>query len=165
MSLFETDFRKQVKDFLAPVMRGESLIDYFYSLVYPLQTNLENNQDFEVQLSDRVRYNGQKIVMQEAINNIMNVNFAPFIIIQPRETFLGIAPVLYNETEPFFTSIIGNGGEDTMIIINESEETPLLADFTVLIPVGLNNPDFEAKVRAEITLIKVAGVSFDIQTY
>ena len=165
MSLFSVSFRKQIKDFLAPVLRGEYLIDLFYYHLKPLQTAINTNVDFEEEQERRAKYNGQKIVLQTALNEIMSVTSAPFILVETRQSFLGIAPVFYNVFEPSITAVIGNVGENTIAVLNNSEETAYIEDVVVKIPVSLSTTNFDANVKAEFLKYKVTGVTYRIETY
>lgn len=165
MSLFSVSFRKQVKDFLAPILRGETTIDFLYSLMKPLQTAINDNVSFEEETERRAKYNGRKIIIQTALNEIMGVTISPFILVETRQIFLGIAPVIYNEGEIGITAVIGNEVENTMIIINNSEETAFSEDVVVKIPIGLSTTDFDTNVEAEFLRYKVAGVTYRVETY
>jgi hypothetical protein len=165
MSLFSVSFRKQVKDFLAPVIRGEYWIDFIYYLIKPLQTAINDNVNFEEEQERRAKYNGQKMIVQTALNEIMSVTSAPFILVETRQSFLNIAPVFYNEPEPEITGVTGNESENTITTLNNSEETAFAEDVVVKIPVGLSTTSFDANVEAEFLKYKVTGVTYRIETY
>lgn len=165
MSLFDTTFRKQVFDYLPPVLRNSELVDYLYSLLIPIESRLIDDTAFEAENRDETRYNGQKIVLQAGINEIMGVTIAPFIIIVPRKTFLGIAPLILNESEVDETARIVNEteSEETMLIINNSEETVFDEDFVVEIPASLSTSAFDERVDAKITRMKAIGLTHRIE--
>lgn len=166
MSLFDTKFKPQVTNYLPPVLRGSSIIDYLSSLVYPLEQRLLTDKAFETDINNRLRYNGQKIKMQAAINEIMGVVSAPYIIIVTRQTFVGLPQLVLDESEPGSTMLVFDEAEGgNTLIIDESEEVADQDEFEVQIPVGLSNTDFDAKVEAEINKLKVAGTRFNITTY
>lgn len=160
MSLFDTTFRKQATDYLPPVLRGESVIDFIYSLAEPIESNVNGESAYIAALDNLLRYNGQKIVLQSALNTLMGVTG---IIIEPRRTFNGIAAVLYNETETNVqTAYTSNSPFETMVTINITEES-IAPDFQVKIPaINFSDPDFVALVDYYVNLIKVSGVTYDI---
>ena len=165
MSLFSTTFRKQVKDYLPPVVRGSSLIDYLYSLSYPVETELNSYATFVSDLQEKLQFNGQKMVMQAGVNVIMG-EVANTIIIEPRRTFNGIPAVIYNDGEGVETAIVSNEGEfSTMVVINTVEETANPIEFEVQIPVAKNTAEYRAQVSACVDLLKVAGTRYEITTY
>lgn len=165
MSLFTTSLRQKIIEFLPPVLRGVSFVDYLYSLMKPLQTSLNDNVTFEEEWERRAKYNGRKIILQTALNEIMSVTIAPFILVETRLTFLDIAPVIYNFTEPDLTAVIGNESENTIIIINLSEEDTNSEQLIIKIPVGLSTTTFDENVEAEVLKYKVSGVTYRVETY
>ena len=166
MSLFATNFRKQVTEWLAPVLRGSSHIDWLYSLVYPLETALTIDSTFETSVLDNIRYNGQKMVLQGGLNEIFGIAVAPFILIETRQTFNGLPALVLDQVEIGETSIVLDNTEgDTMLILDESEETPFDEDFVVKIPIGIYTPALEAQVDSQVIKYKVAGTTYRIETY
>lgn len=160
MSLFGTTFRKQVTDFLPPVIRGESTIDWLYSLVEPVESALNAEAVYIDALDDLLRYKGQKIVLQSALNTLLAV---VGIVVVCRRTFNGIAPVLYNETESSAeeTAITANPPYTSMVTINESEESND-AGFDVQIPVGIWTQALEDEVEYYVKLLKASGTTYTI---
>ena len=162
MSLFDTTFRKQIFDYRPPVLRNSELVDYLYSLLIPIESRIIGDATFEAESRDETRYNGQKIVLQAGINEIMLVTVAPFIIIVPRQSFIGIPAVLFNESEVQETARIRSEPSVTMVVINVSEETAFDEDFVVEIPAALSTPAFDEKVDAKIERMKVIGLTHRI---
>lgn len=161
MSLFDTTFRKQITEYLPPVIRGESLVDYIYSLVVPAETSLNGESAGQADLDVLLRYNGQKIVMQAALNTILGVTG---IIVETQRTFNGVAAVMYNEDEELETAQVWQEGYETMITINESEETNN-ANILIKIPVGIYTADLDAEADYYVNILKATGTTHEIITY
>lgn len=166
MSLFGTNIRTQIQNYLPPEVRGSSWIDLLYSLLYPLHELLQSNVNFESDVLMRLKYNGQKIKLQAALNEIFGITIAPFIYIETRRTFIGTSALILDESEVGETSIVTDETEPgTMLVIDESEETIQDFDFIVYVPLSIAVGDVLDQVRAEVQVYKIAGVNFDVQTY
>lgn len=142
---------------------GTGLKDYISALIKPLQTNTNSLKVFETEYKKRAKFNGQKIVLQSALNNIFGVAIAPFIIVTPNRE-IGENSYFYNDAEI-----------SPMYFYNDAEVNPKFSynatevvsdfDFLIEIPIGIYTTDLERRVRAEANLYKLAGVTFDIITY
>jgi len=162
MSIFATNFRDRIKDYLPPAVRGSSVIDWLYSLAKPVESKIVGEAVYIAVLDEELKYNGQKIVLQAALNNLTG---ATGIIVVTNRTFNGLAPVLYNAIESINTGVTKNKieGGDTMVTINTSEETNA-KDFQVQIPVGIHTADLEAEVDHYTNLMKPSGTTYEIIT-
>lgn len=142
---------------------GTGIKDFLAALVKPIQTSSDNMQDFEAEYSKRARFNGQKVVLEAALNDIFGVTSAPFIYI---ETNQDIGSSLYffepAEGSPVYFS---EPSEVDPVYFFEPGDSTSDYDFTVFIPTGIHTAELERRVRAEVNLYKVAAATFDIQTF
>lgn len=60
----------------------ETVKKFLYSLLEPLQTLTDELKTFETGEKKRARWNGQKMVLQAALNDIFGVTSAPFILVE-----------------------------------------------------------------------------------
>jgi hypothetical protein len=143
---------------------GTGLKDFLSSLVKPLQTNTDSLLTFETEYKKRAKFNGQKIVLQAALNDIFGVTSAPFIII---ETNQGIGNNTYffepAELSPvYFSEPTEN---DPVYLFEPSELGPVDYDFKVLIPSGIYTAELDRRIKAETNIYKVAGPRFITEIY
>lgn len=164
MGLFATDWRKQVERLLPSFKRGTSTIDWLTSLVVPLFTNGTTWDAFDTEIRKRARFNGQKMVLQAALNDIFGVISAPYIIVESQHSVV-VNVFIYNEGEGL-NRFSYNEGETTppLYTFNESE-TPDTFDFLVKIPSGIHTAELERRVTEETRTYKLAGKTFDVITY
>jgi hypothetical protein len=144
---------------------GTGVKDFLAALVKPLQTMTNSLLSFETQVRKRSKFNGQKMVLQAALNDIFAVAGPDYIIIET-QTSIGVNAYLYNEDELSITRYSFNEGEgDTLYIFNEGEvvDSPVY-DFIVKIPVAIYTAELERRVRAEILRIWPVKL-FNIITY
>ena len=166
MSFFDTNIRQKITEYLPPELRGESFIDFLTALLEPMQTALSGNQQFETDTLFASKINGQKIVLQHALNQFMGVpELDPQIIIETSRKAGGAPDFFTNEDEGGIPMLFGNNDEYTGSFINNSEILPDLADFIVKIPIGIHTAEFEDRVSQYTQLYKVFGKTFTIETY
>jgi hypothetical protein len=143
---------------------GTSVKDFLSSLLEPLQTQTDDMKSFETEYRKRARFNGQKIVLQAALNDIFNVTSPPYIII---DTYQGIGNNLYffevSETSP--THFFEASELDPVYFFESSELSPLDYDFKVRIPSGIYTTEIDRRIKAEVTIYKLAGKRFLTETY
>lgn len=168
MGFFENiTWTTQARRILAPVMRrGTSFVLFVQSLIKPLETVNAAWVTFEADVRKRSKFNGQKIVLQEALNDIFGVTVAPFIQVETNQV-VGAANYFYKEAESdpdpnYFYKEAEPGGIN--YFYKESEGGGQ-TNFTVKIPVGIHTAELEARVSAETNKYKLAGMTFDIVTY
>lgn len=143
---------------------GTGLKDYLAGLVVGLQTNGATMKTFETEYKKRAKFNGQKIILQAALNDIFGITSAPFIYI---ETNQSVGSNLYffepSELTPVYFSEPSEN--DPVYFFEPSELGTEDYDFIVFIPVGIYTTELERQVRAQTTLFKLAGTRFIIDTY
>jgi hypothetical protein len=143
---------------------SSSLKEFMFSLASPLQDSLDDMSVFEADTIERTKYNGQKIILQAAVNKIFGITVAPFIIV---ETNNDPAVALYfyqpSELSPVFFSQPTEG--DPVYFFQPGEIPAAYYDFLVKIPVGIWTSELERQVGAQTSLYKLAGKVFKIITY
>jgi len=166
MSLFGTNFRTQVFNYLPPVLRETSFVSYLYSLVSPVESKINSDVAFEAKIRDESRYNGQKILMQAGLNEIFGIAISPFILVETNRSVVG-AGLIVDESELIDPALIMDEGEglDTFLVLDESEDSGFSERLRVKIPVSLSTPDFDNRVEAEMLRLKSVGVTYTIETY
>lgn len=143
---------------------GTGLKDFLSALVKPLQTQTDGLKTFETDQTKRAKFNGRKIVLQAALNDIFGVTADPFILV---ETYQGIGRNTYffeaSESAPVYLSEPSEN--DPVYFYEDAELGEQDYDFKVLIPAGIYTAELERRVRAEVNLYKLAGPKFIIETY
>lgn len=142
---------------------GTQLKDFLSGLVAPLQTNTNSLKTFETNYKKRARFNSQKIILQAALNDIFGVTVSPLIIVEANSS-LGNNTYFYNQAELSPVYFSNAAEEDPKYLFNTAEVT-FERDFRVKIPVGIYTAELERRVRAEVSLFKLSGKTFDVITY
>ncbi|HMG89263.1 MAG TPA: hypothetical protein VK589_04365 [Chryseolinea sp.] len=143
---------------------GATLHKFITALLEPLQTQTNAMKAFEAQEVKRSTWNGQKIVLQAALNDLFGITSAPFIIIETNQD-IGQNTYFYEQSElvpVYFSEQVEN---DPVYFFEDSEPPTIDYDFKVLIPVGIHTVELERQVRAQTYLYKLAGPKFIILTY
>jgi hypothetical protein len=139
-----------------------SLKHFINALVYPLQSLTNENEIlFNQYRADQYR-NGQKMVLQKAINDVMGYP-ANEVIIQTTQNFS--EPVFFYEFigEPEFPVFIWEEGElDTFYLYDVTEIGSEQGDFLVLVPAAHATPDEIRHITSLTQLYKLAGKTFAI---
>jgi|ADGO01.1.fsa_nt_gi hypothetical protein len=143
---------------------GTGLKDYLSALLKPLQTNTDSLKSFETEYTKRSKFNGRKMVLQAALNDIFGISISPFIIIEwNRNTSVNTYFFEPEENNPIF--FYDSLEEQSIYMNDESELSSIDYDFKVLIPAAIHTTELERRVRAETELYKLAGTRFIIETY
>jgi hypothetical protein len=167
MGLFTSiDWRVQVNNLLPPVLRSESVIDYITALLSGLKTNSDLFSIFEDATLDAARYNGQKIVLQAALNNIFGITSAPYIIVRNNGTASGVGYV-FEEASANFSYAYGEAEafKEYQLYAFESTFVGDDSSFTVKIPIGIYTAELDRQIKAQVTKYKLVGKSFNTITY
>lgn len=143
---------------------GTQLKDFLAGLTEALQTNGDSMVDFESEQIKHAKWNGRKIVLQAALNDLFGVTSPPYIII---ETNQDIARGLFFfedvELQPvYFSERIEN---DPIYFFEESEVLAVDYDFKILIPSGIWTTEVERRIKAYTRLYKLAGPKFITEVY
>jgi hypothetical protein len=151
IDLLTTPTGTQIKDFLAALTKG-------------LQTNGALMKTFETQQTKRATWNGRKMVLQAALNDLFGIAAAPFILVESNQSIV-TNTFFYEDSElspVYFSESIEN---DPVFFFENTETTPIDYDFKILIPSGIDTVELERQVRAQTNLYKLVGPSFILTTY
>jgi len=161
----QLDFRAQVIMLLPPKIRSLTMVDWMHSLVYPLDTLLDQDWRYMYDQYIKGHLTGQKMVMQEGLNFLFRIVGSPFILV---ETFRneGVTVYMYNEAE-LTTTFIYNEAELTPIyMLNESEaQQPGSTDFIVKMPTIYATQENLDKLESQVDVLKPVGRTYKIITY
>jgi len=143
---------------------GTQLKDFLSGLTEALQTNGDSMVDFESEQIKHAKWNGRKIVLQAALNDLFGITSPPYIII---ETNQDIGTNLYffeaSELQPvYFSEVIEN---DPVYFFESSELGVINYDFKALIPSGIWTSEVERRIKAYTRLYKLAGPTFITEIY
>jgi hypothetical protein len=143
---------------------GTQLKDFLAALVAPLQYSGDLTKDFETEQVKRAKWNGRKIVLQAALNNLFGITSPPYIIIEDNQD---IGTNLYFFEEPelqpvYFSETVEN---DPIYFFENSELSAVDYDFKVLIPSGIWTTETERRIKAYTRLYKLAGPTFITEIY
>lgn len=143
---------------------GTQLKDFLAALTVGLQTNGALMKTFETEQLKRSKWNGRKMVLQAALNDIFGITMAPFILVETNQS-LGTNTFFYRDSElspVFFSRTTEN---DPVFFYRSSELVPVDYDFIVHIPSGIDTVELERQIKAQTNLYKLAGPKFIIDTY
>ena len=162
----QIDFRTQVIMMTPPLLRSVSMIDWHHSLVYPLDTLMDDDWVAIYDQYIKGHLTGQKMVMQEGLNFLFKITVAPFILV---ETFRneGATIYMYNEvelTDTYIWNESDTGGP--VYALNEAEaQQPGSTDFIVKIPTIYATPENRDRLDQQVGIIKLTGRTYRIITY
>lgn len=143
---------------------GTGLKDFLSALVKPLQTNTDSLKTFETEYTKRAKFNGQKIVLQAALNDIFGITSDPFIIVETNQS-LGRNTYSYEPSELSPIYISESSENDPVYFFEPSELVPLDYDFKVRIPSGIYTTELDRRIKAETNIFKIAGPRFITEIY
>jgi hypothetical protein len=147
-------------------LRSISLVDWITSLVQPIQVVISANVPYDEETRRRAMYNGQKIVLQDALNVIFG-QVPNTIYIETNLTLVAIE-YIYTEPEAPLIAYTYKEAEVTNPFFSFTEAEAAGAgsyDFIVFVPVGIFTTELERRIRSEVSRYKLAGKTFTIQTY
>lgn len=153
-----------MKDILLNKAGVSSFRKFVVSLLEPLQTMTNGMKAFEAQEVKRAQWNGRKMVLQAALNDIFSIEVAPFILIETNQD-LGTNLYFYEPSESIPVYFSEPSEIDPVYFFEPSEVSATDYDFKVLIPIGIWTVELERQVRAQTMLYKLAGPKFIIETY
>ena len=141
---------------------GTALKDFISSLVQGLQYNSNLIDPQYSALLTQALYNGQKMVLQNALNTYFGL--AANSIIVTTNSSLIVHKYFYNKSEnnPQF---IYNNVEGKPFYVWNGSETVSAYHYTISIPVGIATTEFQSRVRAITNQWALAGRIFNIITY
>lgn len=143
---------------------GTGLKNFISSLVKGLQTKTDEVAPFYVNLFTRASYyNGRKMVLQKALNEIFALAVNSIRIESNRVA--STAAFIYESSESTQTYFKESTEAIQTYVYESSEFVASAADFTVKIPVGIYTAALDRAVSAEVTLFKLAGKTFVVITY
>lgn len=143
---------------------GTQLVDFLSALLSPLQTNTGLLKTFETQVTKEATWNGRKMVLQAALNDLFGITVAPFIIVEMNRS-IGTHLFFYRTSEASPVYFRRTSENDPVYFFRLSEVGSADTDFTVKIPIGIWTTELERRVRAYTNLYKLVGPSFTIITY
>ena len=143
---------------------GTQLKDFLSALLKPLQTNTDALLTFETQVTKEAHWNGRKIVLQAALNDLFGITSAPFIYIEWNRS-VSTNRYFYRRSENSPVYFSRRSENDPVFFFRRSETVPVDYDFIVWIPTGIWTTELERRVKAYTNLFKLAGPSFIIDTY
>ena len=161
MGLFAANWKTQVEKIQAPVYRTGALLDFLRALGGQLQYSNDIFNTFDATVRKQSLWNGQKIVLQAALNDYFALAANTIRV----NTNLTTALIFtYNEAESQTTFIFNEAEATKKYVYNEGEITNTV-NFTVQIPIGIYTAEMIRRVSSITTLYKLAGVTFNTASY
>jgi hypothetical protein len=140
---------------------GSGLKDFLAALLKPLQTQTDGMKTFETEYLKRARFNGRKIVLQAALNDIFSVS--GIIVEWNRDVAENLYFYEASEASPVYFS---EPAENDPVYFYEPGELPgENYDFKILIPSGIYTTELDRRITAETNLYKVLGTRFITEQY
>lgn len=142
---------------------GTGVRNFISSLIQGLQFNSNNLDVIYSDLLTRSLYNGQKVVMQKALNEIFGLAVNTIYIVTDRNPN---GTVYFYEPSELVPDYFFEVSENNPEYFSEPGEVTVSGfDFVVLIPVGIWTTELNRRVKAEVTKIKLIGKTFTTTTY
>jgi len=164
MSLLGVDFREQVKMLLPPVMRSTTIIDLLSALTAPLTSLASDLQPFYDDQLVIAKSTSQKMVMQQALNVLMDVTASPYIYIVTNQT-RELTSYVWPEGEGITLHVWQEAELLTTYILTEAEVAALTGlHFTVYVPNALGTVG-EDRVIELVNQLKAPGLKFETVLY
>lgn len=143
---------------------GTALKDFCSSLVEGLQTaSTAMNTSYTDQFTRASYYNGRKMVLQKALNEIFALAANSIRIVCNRTATL--APYVYESSETDKLYVKESSESPPLYIYESSEFAVAEADFVVQIPIGIYTATFNQQVKAEVETFKLIGKTYVTETY
>lgn len=141
-----------------------TLKKFLTSLLEPLQTMTNGMKSFESTETRRAKWNGQKIVLQAALNELFSVLSAPFIIVETNQD-IGQNTYFYEQSENVPVYFSEQSENDPIYFFEDSEAPAVDYDFKVKIPSGIYTTELDRQITAQTKLYKLAGPKFITEPY
>jgi hypothetical protein len=143
---------------------GTSLKEFLAALLFPLQSLTTSMDAFDTLMKKSAKFNGQKMVLQAALNDLFSITVDPKILIENNSADSN-GTFFFNNSELTKQFFFNTAESDPFYILNSAEAVLVTYDFKVLIPVTLHTAELERRVKSETELLKLAGTRFIIETY
>jgi hypothetical protein len=158
MGLFGTNWKIQVEIIQAPVYRVGALLDFLRALGGQLQSSNDAVGAFDATVRKQAKWNGQKIVLQGALNDYFGLAANTIYI-----TTNSVHPSIYcyNEAESVFIYCYNELEATKLYCWNEAEVSSPYS-FTVAIPIGIYTAELARRVTSIVNLFKLAGTTFNV---
>jgi len=143
---------------------GTQLKDFLSALVKPLQTNTDLLLTFETQVIKEAHWNGRKIVLQAALNDLFGITSTPFIYIEWNRA-ISTNTYFYRRSENTPVYFNRKSENDPVVFFRRSETVAIDYDFIVWIPSGIFTSEVERRIRSYTNIYKLAGPSFITNSY
>ncbi len=157
--IYDIDFSKVCSLLLPPALRKEKIIAFLRCLTWPLQQ--VRNTIYNIYYPDiieRLKYNGQTIVLEGVLNKKYGITSSPLIYIENK--ILDTDGVYVAMETPASSYIPLKGYEEDFIGISYSLDN---VNFIIHVPVLVSF--VEAVLRALVDTYKLFGTNYTVQTY
>ena len=141
-----------------------ALKDFIAALMEPMQTRTDDLKNFETEQTKRAKFNGQKIVLQAALNDLFGITSAPFIIVETNRN-IGSNLYFYEPSEDQPVYFAEPSENDPIYFFEPGELTVTDYDFIVHIPSGIWTAELERRIKAQTMIYKLAGPKVIFDTY
>jgi hypothetical protein len=139
---------------------GTQIKDYLSSLAYPLQQKADEQETYYNTLLSFSKRNGQKMIMQRALNEIFG-QAANYIYIIWGDRVDTSAYTFNNaEADSMWVSNSAENAPRYVIGINEPDASPI--DFSVCVPNAIYTAELVRRIKYEVNRIKLAGMRFEV---
>ena len=144
---------------LPPIMRSTTIIDFLSSLTAPLTSLAASTKPFYDDQLIIAKTTSQKMVMQQALNDLMGVTSSPYIYIVNNQT-IEITSYVWPEGQGITLYVWQEGEGLITYVLTEAEAAALTGiHFTVYIPNALGTVG-EDRVTELVNNLKAPGVKF-----
>lgn len=167
--IYDVDYTEFGKNFIPPKRRTEDHVAWVKALLTPVQQVRDLIFDvYRPDVIERMRYNGQTIILEAILNKVFEIPPPPYpqIIIDNIDNNIENV-YIYNIAEEKALFIYNEAENQPIYLYNEAEYE---VEFDFIVYVPNIAPEFffnniEKQVRAEVEKYKIAGVNYDVQPY
>jgi hypothetical protein len=163
MALFTTNFKIQAIQILQPVLRGvQEIADFLKSVANQINAYAGVKMlNFENKILLEAKYNGQIIVLRNALNEYFLSSGIYVITNQFQKNYLFVYNKVENQPKTFFNKLENKPSYG----FNKAEIVLPIFDYTIYIPLAIYTPELNRRVIAITKLFSIAGKTFNTQTY
>ena len=166
MSIYTLDYNVYINEFLPPDKRGTVQKAWLGALAAPIITlHSDIFTTYYPDVIGRAKQNGQKIIMEDALNSTFGVAGPSFIYIDNTGDDVG-PKIFFNEGEgyPGVTLYNESEGETPFYFVNEPE-TVKNNDFIVYVPAAVLASVGAPKIAAEVDRLRPYSTTYQIISY
>ena len=166
MGIYDINFNTLTREFLPPDKREDVEVSWLTALLEPLQTLHDDTFiTYKAEVITKAKQNGQKILLEDTLNNVFGVVGPQFIQIDNSGD--DVTPdIFYNESEGVTPFTLYNESEaQPAVYFNNEAELTNNRIFIVKVPIAIYTAVGETAIREEVDRLRPYSTFYTIITY